>query len=85
MDMDSLSFEDAYAQLEATVQRLEDGALPLEEALALYERGVLLAQLCAERLSAAELRIQELSQSIEEAGEPYALEDGAADGEETSF
>ncbi len=84
--MDSLSFEEAYAELETTVQRLEDGALPLEEALALYERGVLLAQLCAERLATAELRIQELSQNLEEEGEPYALVDDALDDEEeTSF
>ncbi len=83
--MDSLSFEEAYAELEVTVQRLEDGALPLEEALALYERGVLLAQRCAERLAAAELRIEELSQGVEEESEPYALEDDALDGEETAF
>jgi len=35
----SLSFEDALAELEATVRQLEEGNLPLAEAIALYERG----------------------------------------------
>ena len=83
--MNELSFEEAYAELEATVQRLEDGALPLEESLALYERGVLLAQLCAERLAAAELRIQELSQGVEEDDAAYILEDDSELDEEAPF
>lgn len=83
--MNELSFEEAYAELEATVQRLEDGVLPLEESLALYERGVLLAQLCAERLAAAELRIQELSQGVEEDDAAYILEDDSELDEEAPF
>ena len=55
-----LSFEEAFAQLEETVRRLEEGNLPLEEALALYERGMELAALCTERLDQAELRVRRL-------------------------
>ncbi len=58
--MDSLDFETAFAELEATVQRLEAGNLPLAEALALYERGIQLARLCGEHLDQAELRVQQV-------------------------
>jgi exodeoxyribonuclease VII small subunit len=63
-----LTFEEAYAQLEATVRRLEEGGLPLEESLALYERGMELATLCTEQLDQAELRVRQLLPSP--SGEP---------------
>ncbi|MFN8496898.1 MAG: exodeoxyribonuclease VII small subunit [Anaerolineae bacterium] len=53
-------FEAAFAELEATVRRLEEGNLPLAEALALYERGVHLSERCRHYLDAAELRIGQL-------------------------
>ena len=56
----NLSFEDAYAQLEDIVTRLEAGNLPLEEAVSLYERGQTLARRCEELLEAAELRVQQI-------------------------
>jgi exodeoxyribonuclease VII small subunit len=59
--MDSLSFEDAYARLEAAVAALQDGQMPLERALQFYEEGVKLAQHCNELLQKAELRVQQLS------------------------
>jgi exodeoxyribonuclease VII small subunit len=59
--MDSLSFEDAYARLEAAVTALQDGQMPLERALQYYEEGVKLAQYCNELLQKAELRVQQLS------------------------
>lgn len=55
-----LSFEQAFEQLEAIVRRLEEGGLGLEEALALYERGMALAALCSQRLDQAELRVRQL-------------------------
>lgn len=54
-----LSYEDAFARLEQILQTLERGDLPLEESLALYEQGVTLAALCAQRLDAAELRVRQ--------------------------
>jgi exodeoxyribonuclease VII small subunit len=62
-DVKNLSFEQAFGELEATVQRLEAGDLALEEAIALYERGMRLAQRCSDALDAAELQVQELSQA----------------------
>ncbi|MCD6290398.1 MAG: exodeoxyribonuclease VII small subunit [Anaerolineae bacterium] len=59
-DEKQMSFEEAYAQLEDTVRRLEQGGLSLEESLALYERGMELATLCMEQLDQAELRVRQL-------------------------
>ena len=55
-----ISFEAAFSELEAVVQRLEEGELSLEESIALYERGQALARLCQERLDQAELRVEQL-------------------------
>ncbi|TMD67821.1 MAG: exodeoxyribonuclease VII small subunit [Chloroflexi bacterium] len=59
--MESLTFEEAYAQLEAAVIALQDGQMPLERALQYYEEGMKLAQYCNELLQKAELRVQQLS------------------------
>lgn len=58
--MDALSFEEAYAQLEAAVAALQDGQMPLERALHYYEEGMKLAQYCSDLLEKAELRVQQL-------------------------
>jgi exodeoxyribonuclease VII small subunit len=57
-----LSFEEAFAKLESVVQRLEEGELPLQEALELYEQGMELAQHCQTLLDQAELRVIQLSE-----------------------
>lgn len=56
-----LTFEQAFAQLEDVVARLESGDLPLEESVQLYEQGQQLARLCGEMLDAADLRIQQIA------------------------
>ena len=58
--IDGLSFDDALADLQRTVSELEAGGQPLEEAIALYERGVALQQRCDRLLRDAELRVQQL-------------------------
>ena len=58
----TLDFETTLTQLEAIVTRLENGDLPLEEALKEFENGVQLAKLGQERLQQAEQRIQILLQ-----------------------
>lgn len=58
--MESLSFEEAFEQLESAVSALQDGQMPLEEALRHYEEGMKLAQYCNELLQKAELRVQQL-------------------------
>ena len=56
----SLSFEQALAELEAIVQKLESGQAPLEESIALYERGARLKAHCESRLEAARLRVEKI-------------------------
>ena len=58
--IDGLPFDRALEDLRRVVSRLEEGGLPLEESIALYERGVALHDHCARLLGAAELRVQRL-------------------------
>jgi exodeoxyribonuclease VII small subunit len=60
-DLETLSFEVAFGELETTVERLEAGDLTLEEAIALYERGMRLARHCGTMLDTAELQVQQLA------------------------
>jgi exodeoxyribonuclease VII small subunit len=60
-----LSFEDAMAQLELLVGRMEEGGLSLSDAVASYERGMGLAAYCTDLLDSAELRIREIDTAAE--------------------
>jgi exodeoxyribonuclease VII small subunit len=66
-----LDFETAMRDLEALVERLEQGELPLEESLAAFERGVMLTRSCQTALKEAEQKVEIL---LKKAGEP-AVED----------
>lgn len=59
--VEDLSFEKAFDELEATIQRLEEGELTLDQAIALYEFGMALARRCGDTLDAAELQVQQLA------------------------
>lgn len=61
--MESLSYEEAFAQLEAAVTALQDGKLPLERAMQYYQEGMKLARHCDDLLQKAELSVQQLSVS----------------------
>jgi exodeoxyribonuclease VII small subunit len=52
------TFEVSLAELEKIVRRLEEGDLPLDESLELFEKGVRLSRECRERLNQAERRIE---------------------------
>jgi exodeoxyribonuclease VII small subunit len=54
---DHLSYEQARDELVQVVQRLESGGVPLEESLALWERGEQLAALCQEKLAGAKAKV----------------------------
>lgn len=58
-DLIDLTYEEAFEQLEQVLQALENGDLPLEQALTLYERGASLAAYCARKLDEAELRVRQ--------------------------
>lgn len=54
---DALSYEQAREELVEVVRRLEAGGVPLEDALALWERGEQLAQICQRWLDGARARL----------------------------
>jgi len=72
----SATFEEALEELEQLVDRLEAGDLPLEEALADFERGVKLTRECQQKLASAEQKVKVL---MEESGSirelPFDAED----------
>jgi exodeoxyribonuclease VII small subunit len=69
-----LSFEEAFAELEATVARLERGDLALEESITLFERGQALAAHCNLKLDKSELRVRQLLPDSEGETAPFDLE-----------
>ena len=52
-----MNFEQTLARLEVVVKELEDGRLPLEKSLELFEEGIRLTKICKSNLDAAEQRI----------------------------
>ena len=56
------AYEEAMAELEALVERMESGGLPLDQLLSGYQRGAELLQVCRERLQAVEDQIKALDQ-----------------------
>lgn len=61
----ALSFEQAMEQLEEIVNRLESGDVPLEQAIELYQEGMLLSRLCGTKLEQVERRIEMLMENEE--------------------
>jgi len=61
-----MTFEQAFAALEETVEQLETGELALEDTLSLYERGQALARRCQDLLDQAELRVTQLGGDVVE-------------------
>lgn len=59
-EITDLSFEEAMAELESVVRQLEGGKIKLEEAVSVYERGVLLKKHCEEKLKQAKSKIDKL-------------------------
>jgi exodeoxyribonuclease VII small subunit len=80
MDSTIKDFEAAIAELETIVKKLEEGDLPLETSLQLYERGIRLSRFCHTQLEEAEKRIEILNERGELKGAPANL--GADDDSE---
>ena len=62
-----MTFEEAERELQQIVERLESGTVPLDDAIALWERGEELYRLCRERLDAAQGKVDDLARRVEEA------------------
>ena len=59
--VDKMAYEQAFAELEGIVSALESEQRPLEEAIALFERGQALAKRCAGLLDKAEIKVRQLT------------------------
>ena len=66
MSTEEQTFEQAQAELEQIVERLEQGKASLDEALALWERGEQLYAFCRERLDSAQGKVEELARRVEQ-------------------
>ena len=60
-DPKKMTFELAIDELESIVKRLEEGKVPLEESVAIYERGEALKKRCEALLADAELRVEKIT------------------------
>jgi exodeoxyribonuclease VII small subunit len=59
-EISRMSFEEALAELETIVRRLEEGSARLDEAIAAYERGALLKRHCETKLQEAQSRVEKI-------------------------
>ena len=77
VDVKKMSFEEALAALESIVQDLEGGDVPLDQSIAIYERGEALKKHCGELLKAAEDRVEKIK--LDREGRATGLEPLDAD------
>jgi exodeoxyribonuclease VII small subunit len=71
-DVKKMPFERAIDELESIVKRLEEGKVPLEESVAIYERGESLKRRCEELLRQAEARVEKITLNAD--GKPSGTE-----------
>jgi len=71
-DVKKMPFERAIDELESIVKRLEEGKVPLEESVAIYERGEALKRRCEELLRLAEARVEKITLNAD--GKPTGSE-----------
>jgi exodeoxyribonuclease VII small subunit len=71
-DVAQLPFERAIEELESIVKRLEEGKVPLEESIAIYERGEALKRRCEDLLRQAEARVEKITLGAD--GKPTGTE-----------
>ena len=72
VDVEALSFERAIEELETIVKRLEEGKVPLEESVTIYERGEALKRRCEQLLRQAEARVEKIT--LDASGKPKGTE-----------
>ena len=72
VDVSTLSFEKALAELESIVEKLESGKVDLEQSISIYERGEALKKRCEELLRQAEARVEKIT--LDASGKPSGSE-----------
>ena len=80
--MKEIKFEEAMKRLEEIVQKLEDGNLPLEKSLELFEEGMKLSKFCRKKLEEAQTKIEVLTKTAEGKVELKPLKEKAEESEE---
>ena len=75
MKQQSKTFEASLTRLEEIVQRMENGDVPLEEALRLFEEGTGLVSSCTKLLDEAELKVVQLTKGTDGAPEERTFSD----------
>ena len=80
-DIAGLTYEAALAQLDALIQKLEGGSIPLEDAISAYERGTRLARHCDDLLDRTERRVTALmvGSDARPTEAPLEIDSGASD------
>lgn len=77
-----INFEEAMSQLEEIVSKLEHGDVPLETAIDLFQRGMQLSQLCGQKLTEVERKIEMIVESDGEiTKKPFAAPESGESGE----
>ena len=64
-EAEAATFEQGIEKLESVVQRLEEGKLPLDDSLRLYEEGIAAFRRCQQLLGEAELKVRKLVEGLE--------------------
>ena len=80
-DPDEIKFEDAMAELEEIVSKLEAGDTPLEDSLEAFESGVKLVRTLHKRLDEVQARVEKLTANEDGAPEVIELSGSALDDE----
>lgn len=70
--VEKMSFEEAMKALEGVVSQLESGDVPLEESIALYERGAALKAHCSKKLAEAQEKVAQIT--LDKDGQPTGTE-----------
>ena len=75
-EIETMSFEQALAELERIVQQLESGEVELERSIEIYERGAALRAHCESKLKTAELKVEKIvrGEDGQPATEPAGLD-----------
>jgi exodeoxyribonuclease VII small subunit len=77
-------FEDALSKLEKIVSKLEEGDIPLEESLKLFEEGIRLSRFCDQKLEEAEKRVEILTKDKEGSLKPEPFDPSVSQGQAPS-
>jgi len=85
MGMSKEKFEDALNKLEKIVSKLEEGDIPLEESLKLFEEGIRLSRVCNQKLDEAEKKVEILLKGKDGMLKAYPFDPSMNSGQDPSM